>query len=183
MGVLFKKRACTINENILEQNLNEIKANHQGLTFIVTDRIEPRYHDSFLRHHEEVRNHLQQTYEEEIEPFTQVNLQTIWEGENTISKRFALIVKGNEVLGKQDATIINKTVRLETLYLDPQLRGNGFGKWLAGSVMLSCKLDFSEINLFETNVDEKNISTLKTLKPFGFVYETPIDYFIDKNIK
>ena len=180
MGVPLFKNVCTINNDILLSKLNEIEQSNSELNFFVSKTVNSELINSFLIQQELLKNHLRDTYGEEIEEYTFEYLNGLNNGVASVfEKGFALIADNrNNIIGRLDYTKETTTIRLETLYVSNDYRGKKLGLWLVGKLMLFCKNEFDNIKLFETNTDENNDSALKILKSYNFYVKYTIEQLI-----
>ena len=180
MGVLFTKYKCTINFEFLSNKLNEIQNANEDLDFFSSNNVPFRLIEQFIQSQEIVKSILHERYNEDIETYTNAGLQTLLNiSPSFFSKGFQLIVdrNSNQLVGRLDMTIIGKTARLETLFVNETYSRRRLGKWLIGSALLQLR-DNEEIKIIETNTDEKNEFALKSLKTYDFFHKYTIDNFL-----
>lgn len=180
MGVLFTKYRCTINFEFLSNKLTEIQNENGELEFISGNNVPQELIEQFIQTQELVKSILLERYNEEIETYTNNGLQTLLNtAPSLLSKGFQLIVdrNSNQLVGRLDMTVISKTARLETLFVNETYSRRSLGKWLIGSALLQLK-DNENIKIIETNTDEKNEFALKSLKAYDFFHKYTIDHFL-----
>lgn len=176
MGIKLSKYTCTINSDVLKQRIDEIEGDNSSLSFVVTDKIDNSYFDSFISCNEILNQFLSETFNESIAVLDENSLNQILQGTFFRKKIFALIISASEIVGYQEVTIegMNRAT-LENLYLSTNLRKRKLGKWLIGAALLEVKSKYPDIKLLETNVNDTNESALNTLNKFDFFHKYSIE--------
>ncbi|NDP28131.1 MAG: hypothetical protein GZ087_12000 [Flavobacterium sp.] len=180
MGILFTKYKCTINFEFLSNKLAEIQSANVDLEFISDSRVPSELIGPFIQTQEEVKAILLEKFNEEIETYTNSGLLSLLDSLPTyLSKGFQLIVDRatQQLVGRLDMTIVGKSARLETLFVNEKYAQRGLSKWLIGSALLQLK-DNENIKVIETNTDERNEFALKALKVYDFFYKYTIENFL-----
>ena len=116
---------------------------------------------------------------------SKTGLQLLHENPSSpLNKEFQLIVDiaSLEIIGRLDMTIAGREARLETLYVNAEYSGRGFGNWLIGAALLQLN-KYNKVSFIEANTDPKNIFALKALNAFDFFHKTSIDKFLNNIIE
>lgn len=180
MGVPLLKHSCTINNQFVLNNLTEIEQSNSDLNFRISNSIPNESLNSFIEQQTLIKEYLKEEYNEDIEEYSIQYFNDLNNGAvSTFIKRFAIITdSNNNIIGRLDCTKEKNIIRLETLYVSSEYRGKKLGLWLVGKLMLHCKVEFSDIKLFETNTDHYNDGALKILKKYNFYVKCTIDELI-----
>lgn len=176
MGIKLSKYTCTINSDVLKQRIDEIEGGNSSLSFVVTDKIDNSYFDSFISCNALLNQFLSETFNESIAVLDKNSLNQILQGTFFRKKIFALIISDSKVVGYQEVSIESTNrATLENLYLSSAYRNKNLGIWLVGAVLLEIKSKYPDIKLLETNVNDTNKRALNTLNKFDFFHKYSIE--------